>query len=439
MPEPSTIIAVVILLGVVILVHEWGHYAAARLCGIRVEVFSIGFGPRIWGWKRGSTDYRVSILPLGGYVKMAGDNPVEEREGAPDEFLSKARWQRAIVAVAGPAMNVVLTLVTIWCLLWIVGAPYMTYLDSPAEIAAFPKDAAGAAAGLLAGDRIVAVNDTTVRNWKQVGEAYAKVESGDVLRLRVERAATEVAVKMQKPARGDFAGVFGHAPIPPVIEQVALGLPAAAGGLKAGDRVLAVNDQPIHVWGQFTDVVRGSTGDPLQLKIKRGDAELDLEVSPIASSDRGRPIRQIGVSPEIPISYRKVNALTAAEDSVGFLVGGTEQILSVLGGLLQGRVSLKLLGGPVEIARQSGIAARQGLQEFIQLMAVISLNLAILNLLPIPILDGGHLLLLAVEGSMRRDLSVVVKERFVQAGMVFLLVIFAIVMYNDVLKVLPGR
>jgi regulator of sigma E protease len=439
MPEPTTIIAVVILLGVVILVHEWGHYLAARLCAIRVEIFSIGFGPRIWGWKRGSTDYRVSALPLGGYVKMAGDNPVEDREGAPDEFLSKPRWQRAIVAVAGPAMNILLALVTIWGLLWIVGAPYMSYLDAPAEIVAFPKDAMGAAAGLLPGDRIAEVNGTAVKSWNEVAEAYTKVESGDVLRLRVSRGGTDVAIQQQKPARGEFAALFGHSPIPPVIAQVAPGLPAATAGLQAGDRVLSVNAQPIRVWGEFTDLVRGSSGEPLQLKIKRGDAEVDVVVTPIPSQDRGRPIRQIGVSPQIPVAYRQVGFATAAVQSVDFVVEGSRQILGVLGGLLQGKVSIKLLGGPLEIARQSGIAARQGIQEFIQLMAVISLNLAILNLLPIPILDGGHLLLLAVEGSLRRDLSLAVKERFVQVGMVFLLVIFVIVMYNDVLKVLPIR
>lgn len=196
MPSLTTILAMAVLLGVVILVHEWGHYAAARLCGIRVDVFSIGFGPRVWGWKRGSTDYRVSVLPLGGYVKMAGDNPLEEREGAPDEFLSKPRWQRAIVAVAGPLMNIVLTLATVFTLLWYWGMPYQAYYDLPAQIVAFPKDAPGLAAGLQVGDRIIEVNETPVANWRQAERAIDRVEVGDVLRLKIEREGSLLTVKV---------------------------------------------------------------------------------------------------------------------------------------------------------------------------------------------------------------------------------------------------
>lgn len=439
MPEPTTILAMAVLLGIVILVHEWGHYVAARLCGIRVDVFSIGFGPRIWGWKRGATDYRVSILPLGGYVKMAGDNPMEEREGASDEFLSKPRWQRAIVAVAGPAMNIVLTLAAVWGLLWVVGLPYPAYFDRAAEIVAFPPDAPGAKAGLQVGDKIVKVNETPATNWKETYLAIDKVETGDVLRITVERDGNPLTVKMQKAARVDLSGFVGYEPIPAVLSQVPEGRPAAIAGLKPGDKILAVNGEPIQVWSQFTRMVRASGGESLEFRVRRGEQELLVDVSPVSVEEGGRSFRQIGVNVEQELAYEKASALQATRQAGVYVLRGTREILGVLSGLFRGTVSIKMLGGPVAIGREAGRAAREGLQRFVELIALISLNLAVLNLLPIPILDGGHLLLLAVEGTLRRDLSMAMKERFVQAGMVFLLVIFAIVMYNDVLKVLPGR
>ncbi len=440
MPSLTTIGAMAVLLGVVILIHEWGHYAAARLCGIRVDVFSIGFGPRIWGWKRGNTDYRVSILPLGGYVKMAGDNPLEDREGAPDEFLSKPRWQRAVVAVAGPVMNIVLTLIAGFMLFWYWGNSYPAYLDDPATIAAFPKEAAGLRAGLQPGDTIVEVNEGAVTNWRQALEGVAKVEVGDVVRLKVTRDGEIVPIKLQRAARGDLTNMVGYAPIKPILSEVVPGRPAAISGLKPEDLITAVNGQAITVWDEFFSIVRQSQGNALDLKVRRGESDMDFSVTPTMGVDEaGRNAWQIGIRVKQDQNTSPVSAPEAAIMAYNGLIIGSERIFGVLGGLFQGSVSIKNLGGVIEIGRQAGIAAREGMQRFVELTAIISLNLAILNLLPIPILDGGHLLLLAVEGSMRRDLSVAVKERFLQFGMVFLLVIFAIVMYNDVLRVFPRR
>lgn len=440
MPSLTTIVAVAVLLGVVILIHEWGHYAAARLCGIRVDVFSIGFGPRIWGWKRGNTDYRVSILPLGGYVKMAGDNPLEDRAGAPDEFLSKPRWQRAIVAVAGPVMNIVLTLVAGFMLFWYWGNSYPAYYDEPATLAAFPKDAVGLRAGLKPGDIIVEVNESPVSNWRQAFEAIGRVEVGDVIRLKISRQGEILPMKLQRAARGELSNMVGYAPIRPIISEVVPGKPAAIAGLKPDDLIVAVNGQPVTVWEEFFSAVRISQGNPIELQVRRGEDEIGFSITPaIGVDETGRNAWQIGIRVKQETNTAPVSAAEAATMAYNGLAIGTQRILGVLGGLFQGSVSIKNLGGVIEIGRQAGIAAREGMQRFVELTAIISLNLAILNLLPIPILDGGHLLLLAVEGSMRRDLSVAVKERFLQFGMVFLLVIFAIVMYNDVLRVLPRR
>ncbi|MBI3406507.1 MAG: RIP metalloprotease RseP [Acidobacteria bacterium] len=436
----TTLIAMAVLLGIVILVHEWGHYAAARLCGIRVDTFSIGFGPRVWGWKRGKTDYRLSILPLGGYVKMAGDNPMEEREGAPDEFLSKSRWQRAIVAVAGPVMNVILAFVAVWVLLWHWGIPYPAFYDNAPQIVAFPKDAAGAAAGLQVDDSILEVNGTPVASWRQTYTALDKVEVGDVIRLRVARAGNPVDVKFQKTSRTDVYGVVGYEPIEPILDQVAPGRPAAIAGLKPGDRIVAVNREGIVAWSQFTRVVRASVGEPIEVRVRRGEDELAFQVVPAQAVDEtGRNTRQIGIQVKQATAYEPVTMVRAVRGAGTAILGLTEQIVGVVGGLLQGKVSIKSMGGVIEIGRQAGNAAREGMQPFVYLIAFISMNLAILNLLPIPILDGGHLLMLAIEGTIRRDLSMAVKERFLQVGMVFLLALFAIVMYNDVLRVLLKR
>ncbi|MGH9817414.1 MAG: site-2 protease family protein, partial [Candidatus Acidiferrales bacterium] len=179
--DPTTLIAVVILLGVVILVHEWGHFVAAKSFGVRVNVFSIGFGKRLWGWKRGGTDYRLSVLPLGGYVKMAGDNPMEDRAGAPDEFLSKPRWQRAIIAVAGPAMNVVLAVALLIAVFALVGIPVPKYFQSQVEVVGFPKDSPARTSGLMAGDRVVEIAGIQNPTWEQALNALVSAPAGSTV------------------------------------------------------------------------------------------------------------------------------------------------------------------------------------------------------------------------------------------------------------------
>src|SRR5205807_2195966 len=352
----TSIFAVTIVLGIMILVHEWGHFMAAKLFGVRVEIFSLGFGPRLWGRRRGPTDYRISALPLGGYVKMAGDNPTEERKGDPDEFLSKPRWQRAIIAVAGPTMNIVMAIVLFAGIFIFVGIPTPGYLNRP------------------------------------------------------------------------------------VVDEVGLGMPAEKAGLRPGDELLALNDEPLRTWPEFVEGVRHSGGRPIRLLVRHNGREEQLQIQPIQGHTfRNEVVWQIGVTPRTEEDYKRLGVFPAFDQaSVATLAMG-RQILGVVGQLFTGKVSLRQMQGVIGIARESGRAAKRGTISLINLMAVISLNLAILNLLPIPILDGGHILLLAIEGGLRRDLSITVKERFVQVGLLFLLVIFFIVMYNDVSRLLPNR
>jgi regulator of sigma E protease len=428
------IIAGAVVLGVLVLLHEWGHFIAAKLCGVRVEVFSIGFGQRIWGWRRGDTDYRVSWLPLGGYVRMAGDNPTEERTGAAYEFLSRPRWQRFLIAIAGPAMNVLTTIFIFWAIFALVGMPIDTTLRLPSDVAAVPQNAP--ATGVQAGDHIVQINGASTSTWGDIAEKLEAIKPGQAVNISVLRAGQQVNLTAAMPASQSTSDtVVGYPPQPAVIDEVVIGFPAERAGMKAGDKIVSLNGTPVTTWYQLLEVVRNSDGRPLQFVVQRDSQQIPMSITPAKGMDPdGQTVWQVGVGPQIPEAFKRQNPIEAMKDSLEATRGEAKQIFQVLAGLFNGKVSVHDLAGPLGIVRVSGQAAKRGPLTLLQLTAAISLNLGILNLLPIPILDGGHVLLLAIESLMRRDLSISFKERFVQVGLVFLLGIFAFVMYSDILK-----
>ena len=431
------IVSVSIVLGIMILVHEWGHFVAAKLFGVRVETFSIGFGTRLWGWKRGDTDYRVSALPFGGYVKMAGDNPLEERTGAKDEFLSKTRWQRVVIAVAGPAMNAVLTFLIFWGVAWLYGTPYPAYFKQPADVVAVSLSAASS--GVQAGDRIEKFNGVATPTWERVYEEASKVKSGAPVSVAVERAGHEETLPLVMNEVG-APPILGFPAETPLVDTVDPASPAGKAGLKQGDLIVAMNGKPIVAFEQLVEVVRGSNGNPLSVTVRRNGKEVSFELKPVLGlTPDAQRVWLIGVARGLDKSRERMGFFSAAHEAGLQTLAVTTQIGGVLGGLFSGRVSVRELQGVVGIARVSGQAAKQGLMSLLEVMAVISLNLALLNLLPIPILDGGHILMLTIEGLMQRDLSVAVKERFVQVGLVFLLGIFAFVMYSDILRLIQSH
>ncbi len=433
------VVGVVLVLGVMILVHELGHFLVARSFGVRVDVFSVGFGPRLFGWKRGATDYRVSALPLGGYVKMAGQDFGESRTGAPGELVSKPRWQRALVAFAGPAVNLVLPVFLLAGFVFVVGAPHSAFLDRPVEIVGLPATAGGKSP-LQVGDRILHVNGVQNPTWEKALKALSQVPPGGVVKVEVENTGTQRSIEIPIRNTEEKERLFGFQPIPAVIGEVEPGAPAYQADLRPDDQVIAVNGQRVQFWEQFVDVVRRSNGQRLTLEVKRKEQVIRTEVVPQKGiTERGETVWKIGISVRDETIYRPVGVVEAAQLGTLLTVAQTEQILGVVGKLFTGRVSVRQLQGVVGIARESAEAVRRGPSYVILMMAMISLNLGILNLLPIPILDGGHILLLAVEGVRRRDLSLAFKERFVQVGFVFLLVLFAYVMYNDVSKYFPAR
>jgi len=440
----NTIIGMILVLGVIILVHEWGHFIAARFFGVRVDVFSIGFGPRLFGFKRGATDWRVSALPLGGYVRMAGqdltdiDSGDEKPTGAPDELLSKKRWQRAVISFAGPAVNLIFPVVLLAGYYLLSGIPYAAYLSKPVVVAGIPAAQQGTSV-FQPGDKLVSLNDVQNPTWERAQSLIYRSAPGTVFKATVENNGT--IRQVQFSLKNDPNQLpLGFRPLPAVIGEVAAGTPANQGGLKDGDVIRSVDGNSINYWDQFVDAVHNSGGRTLQIEVIRKGQPVILPVTPKQGvADASEKIYQVGVLPDLSMSYRRVGPLEAVEAAGTRTVDLVEETLGVFGKLFSGRVSVKQLQSVIGISRMAGEAVSQGAFMVISFMALISVNLGILNLLPIPILDGGHILLLSLEGIRRRDFSLAFKERFIQVGLVFLLVLFAYVMYNDVVRLFPAH
>jgi regulator of sigma E protease len=436
-------IGMVLVLGVLILVHEWGHFIVARLFKVRVDVFSIGFGPRLFGMKRGDTDWRVSALPLGGYVRMAGqditdiDSGDQKPTGAPDELMSKPRWQRALICAAGPAVNLVFPVVLLGAYFLISGVPSDDTFSQPIVVQApLPPSAANNPSGLQVGDRVLSIDGTKNPTWEKALSTSMAAAPGSVLKLEVENNGTKRSVDVPA-SQNPYQRTFGYSSVPPVIGQVTPGLPADHAGLRANDTVVAINGEKIQLWDQFVDSVRNSGGQTLHVDIVRDGKPLDISVTPEKGVSGSSPdAYQVGIGPREIITHKRVGpveAVKAAGVHSAFLV---VQTVDVLQQLVTGRLSVKQLQSVVGISRVAGQAVSQGPEAVIILMTVISVQLGILNLLPIPILDGGQILLLSLEGIRRRDFSLAFKERFIQVGLVFLLALIVYVTYNDVARML---
>ena len=440
----NTVLGIVLVLGVMILVHEWGHFIVARLFGVRVDVFSIGFGPRLFGWKRGATDYRISALPLGGYVRMAGQDLSEidsgERgpTGAPDEVMSKKRWQRALISFAGPAVNLVMPILLLGGFYAIKGFPYQAFLEKPVILSELPSTGALAKAGVTDGDKVVAINGTPTPDWNAARTVLNEIPAGATFTVAVsgKGATRDIAVNGAELKSGEQ--LLGYLPEPAIVGQLTSGMPAKRAGLKKDDVIRAVNGTPVHNWQQCVDLIKQSGGGTLQMDVLREGTPLSLEIHPVQDKDEeGQTVWKIGVGPGGAWLFKPATFGSAVRTATVETVEQTGALLRVLGKLFTGKLSVRQLQGFVGIAVRAGQAVQNGPVDTITLMAVISLNLGVLNLLPIPILDGGHILLLSIEGIRRRDLSLAFKERFIQVGFVFLLLLFAFVMYNDVRHLLP--
>jgi regulator of sigma E protease len=430
---PTTMAAFLFVLGIIIFVHELGHFAVAKLFGIRVFIFSFGFGKRLLGVKRGETDYRLSLVPLGGYVKLEGepDDALSEdtsARGDGRDFLSRPRWQRFLVYVAGPAMNVALTVSLLWGL-HVIGFGEPSSLSASPVIGAVDPDLPGAQAGLEPGDEILSIDGERTGTWFDV--IYrTRLSPSRSLRLVYRRGEASHEIEIRPAATGaERMGTIGVHPMVHIL-AVSPGAPAAAAGLMADDAILAIDGRPIRTAEDVAPAIGASRGRAAQMRIHRAGRIRDLAVTP--RDDGGVP--RIGVTVGERLVVRKYGPVQAV--GVAFRRTGemTRQIFDVLGRLLTGRVSVRSMAGPVGIARESGNAARQGGLALFGFVAFISLNVGVLNLFPLTPLDGGHMLLLAAEGTIRRDLSLRVKTWIMNTGAAMLFALIALVLYADLSK-----
>ena len=428
----NSIFAFIFVLGVLIFVHELGHFLMARRIGVRVLTFSLGFGPKLLAFRRGDTEYRVSAIPLGGYVKMAGENPEDARTGASDEFLSKTKWQRFQVLVMGPVMNIALAIVVMAVVLY-QGAEVPAYESEPVVVGAVTPDSVAKTAGIEPGDRILMVNGDEVPTWERFQMAII-TQANRQVELVVDRGGKVERKQIVPAGLGKYQmGDIGVLPrIRPQIVSVTPGDPAAQAGLQAGDVILAAGGEAGASRDRIIELIRASEGRPFPLEIERSGQRQSVTLTPKMIGDAPRigaiiyPFEQRTVEPG-PVEAVKLSFERNWESAT--------MIVRTLGGLFTRDTSVKQLMGPVAIADLSGTAASQGWLQLFTLMAMISLNLGLLNLMPIPVLDGGHIAILAMEGLSRRDFSMRVKEKMLLAGFVLLVTLMVTVIYNDLTRV----
>lgn len=432
--------SMVVVLGVMIVIHELGHHLVAKFFGVRVEVFSVGFGKRLWGFRKGDTDYRVSALPFGGYVKMSGENPMEERTGDAGEFASHPRWQRVLIAMAGPAMNIILAISLITGI-FMVHYEYDASAAAPAVVGDVDPEGPAKTAGILPGDRITRIGDVQNPLWEDMQDAMmrAKMSPGEPLDMTIQRGTEIINTKLYPVVRGqkelDYTGIVAEGPI--VVTKVNPSSPAAKAGLQENDEIVAINGQPMRSMFQVKALVRQNGEAPLQMQVRRDAQLLTLIAKPEQMVDSGKKEFRIGIGSE-PRRTIKVEALPfsqAFQKSLKWNKRYSLLIGDLLQKMVQRKVSLKQVDGPIGIGKATGEAVREpGWIPILMISAMISLNLGIFNLLPIPILDGGLILMLAIESVIRRDIDQRIKERVYQTAFVFLVLFAVMVIFNDVTK-----
>lgn len=430
----GTIVAFLIVFGILVFVHEFGHFFMAKLVGVKVEVFSFGYGKRLFGLKKGDTDYRVSLIPMGGYVRLLGEGMFEkDRPISPDDFMAKNRFERFLILVMGSIMNILLAIVLV-SILNMVGVTVPEYQEQAPVIGWVDPGSPAERAGLLVGDEILEINGRAVKTWSDVEIAVGSKPEKDIL-VTIRRAGErlQVPLKTDKITRYEmgYAGFRAH--ILTQIMMVNPGSPAEKAGLQPGDVILAVNGEPVFFYN-FVKKIEESPEKPLVLTVERQSQKLDLTVIPRKEGNVGK----IGVLQGAKSVTRKYPLFAALGQSLRENARNTFLVFNFLKDLFTGQASTRQLGGPIEIASLSHAAMKMGLLAMMSWIAIISLQLGILNLLPIPVFDGGQIFVLMIEGLIRRDLSPKMREIWMQIGFVIFVFIIVFVILNDIVKRLPN-
>ena len=427
----TSLLAFIFVIGVLVFVHEFGHFMAARRIGIRVLTFSLGFGPKLLKFQRGDTEYCVSAIPLGGYVKMAGENPDDQRTGGDDEFLSKTKWQRFQVLIMGPVMNIVLAIVVMTLVLY-QGAEIPVYEDEPPVVGTVVEGSAAERVGIGVGDRIVGVSGRAIDTWEDLFVAVMPRADREIS-VVVRDTTGERTLLVTPDTKTAFEmGDLGIGPVmQPQIRNVSRGEPAEVAGIQAGDVIEAVEGEVMSS-GKLVERINASAGKPLRLTLRRDDVRKDVVVTPALKGNVG--LIGVLISP-YEVRVVEPGMLEAVRLSLERNYEWSGLIFRTLWGLFTTETSPKQLVGPVGIAQLSGGAAEMGFIALLSLMSMISLNLGILNLLPVPVLDGGHIVIMALEGVSRRDFSMRAKERMLLVGFVALMMLMITVIYNDLTRI----
>lgn len=488
----STLFYFIIALSILVVVHEWGHFIVARKSGIRIEQFSVGFGPKIFWWflhngvfhfchplpgnfclhyqfskkdgfsiKKyqtkeapqpiptglGGTLYKVSILPLGGFVKLFGEDPVAEAEGneakakeianAPDAFSRKSLPKRMATVFAGPTMNLLLAFI-LMPLVYLVGIEVPKFLEEPPVVSQIEKDSPAATSDLKVGDLIVSINGHSMKQWRDV-ENIVFLNKGTELKFLIDREGEKKELKLtpiKQPGSDHEVGYLGISPrlfLKAVVGSIEKNSPAQKGGLQEKDAVVSINGVKVKTWDDMLKLVRESNGKEIKIDyIRSQGSQVEYKtvfITPHRKNDK-EPWR-IGIGPYLERVQKKYGFVGAVKEGTGEVIYLTKLTFSFLKKLFSFQLSIKTLAGPAQIASLSGDAARSGLGNFLYFMALLSLNLGILNLLPIPVLDGGHAMFMAIEAIRRKPLSLKIRNVATQLGLALLLFLMVIVTFND--------
>jgi regulator of sigma E protease len=449
------VVSAIVALGALIFIHELGHFLVAKAMGVGVERFSLGFGPRIFSFRRGETEYCISIVPLGGYVKMTGEEAHGEDAIHPatevppvdpaKSFSAKPLWARALIVFAGPGMNFVLAAAIFTVVFATVGVPVLE-----PTIGRVLPDGAAAQAGLRPRDRVVAIDDKPIEHWAEI-EAIVARANGRPLALTIQRdgaTQTITATPRKVSVRSPFnepteAWSLGARPyLPPVVGEVRPGMPAAEAGVQPGDRVVMLNGQPIETWDELAELISTRADEALTLRIERGGSRMDVTVTPRVEVERDAlgtetKVGRIGIATATSQTFKRSDPLSAVGSGLARTWDVTAITVLSIWKLVTGTIPASNIGGPLQITMVAGQQAQQGVVSYAFFVALISVNLAILNLLPVPMLDGGHLLFFAIEAVLGRPLSVRKREIAQQIGLALLLLLMVFALFNDLTRLLP--
>jgi regulator of sigma E protease len=431
------LVAVAFVLGVMIIIHELGHHLVAKWFGVRVETFSVGFGKRLFGFHMGGTDYRVSALPFGGYVKMAGENPMEQRTGAPDEFMSHPRWQRVLIAFAGPIMNILLA-IGLLTAVFMIDYEHPTFSNQAALVSYVEKDSPAAKAGIQPGDVVTRIGNAQNPTWEDV-RLKTLIAIKDPISLAVMRDGKVLPLTLQPAGWSpkSAASFLGLVPTQPIeITSIEQDKPLYQAGARLGDVIQSVDGKHFESVPPIQDYLAQQKGAPVELVVNHLGKVLNLKMTPFFDDAAGMKRYRLGFGSD-PTVHEKLALMPAFNMALEQNRKFSFLIIEMVKKMVETKVPLSQLEGPVRIAQLSGEAARApGWTPLMLLMAAISLNLGIMNLLPIPILDGGLILLTTIEGVIRRDINQRVKERIYQTAFVFLVIFAFAVVFSDVQKML---